>query len=214
MRKFDQAAPQREAAPSMCSFFVRPLTYTDLGVLLPQVGPIVDIFYPSGAYKLIGRLERSIAYHEYAYVAACVHAPHIPVALASEKLKGAYRLKLCTFWVSPYYRRIGVGSLLLQERIATWLRSDFRQVHGTISHKRAPTVQPLFFSLGFRQIAVEIARYGEGRDEAVFTWKPEWMSSNIKLRTVGLGRELRMCTDVNNGVLLRAAPTWGHRLRG
>lgn len=187
-KQLDELAAWSNEYAARPLYFVRPLIYSDLAVLLPTLGVLVDTLYPQGAEKLLGRLENSIARHEYAHVVADMRTPTVPVALSSEKLKGAHSIKLCTFWVSPAFRGQGAGTLLLQDRVRSWLRSDIRQAHGTIRFSRASSVEPLLSTFGFRQIAVELSRYGEQQDEVVYQWRAEWMKSESRVSML-LGKE-------------------------
>ncbi|MCW2530364.1 MAG: N-acetyltransferase [Pseudonocardiales bacterium] len=155
------------------AYFVRPLRAPDVRVLADTVGSVVDQLYPNGRAKLLGRLEAAACTRSGAYVAASVRTPHVPIALASEAPKGSKQIKLCTFWVHPSARARGVGTMLLEHRVQKWMRSNIEVTHVTVRRDRAAQLMPLFSRLGFRELCVDIDRYGSGNDETVLQWRPD-----------------------------------------
>ncbi|KRC51875.1 hypothetical protein ASE16_02050 [Leifsonia sp. Root227] len=83
-------------------------------------------------------------------------------------MKPSGRFKISTLFVAPNARKRGVGSQLLIEML------DAGQNYGAVETyiTGATTVRahlvPLLCRAGFRLIATEPNRYGEGRDEDVF----------------------------------------------
>jgi ribosomal protein S18 acetylase RimI-like enzyme len=166
---------QRHGNPAEIAsgFFVRPLVSYDLGTLMPKLGQLVDALYPSGADKLFARLEKAASSHRGAHVVAHVTRPSMPLALTSEASKGPHVVKLCTFWVAPAWRRRRLGSLLLQDRVESWLASGVNSVHVTVRYDRLQQLRPLLEKLGFRRVAIAAARYYDA-DEVILQWTPDW----------------------------------------
>lgn len=153
------------------SMTVRPVTTGDLAPLMATVGPLVASLYPSGAEKLLARLEDSINGYATARVVASGRGE--PVALAAETAKGRSGLKLSTFWVHPRCRRLGIGTLLLRDRTDDWCRSNVPRVHVTVRGDRSPELERLFLPNGFTRGATVLDRYGDGADEVVLVWRRE-----------------------------------------
>lgn len=150
---------------------LRAILPEDLGPLMLSVGPLVDDLYPGGAGRLLSRLEDALAGYASATLAVSTFTGR-PVGLASEVSKGRAVTKLSTFWVHPLMRRRGVGSALLRARIFDWERQDLSSVHVTVRADRAPELESLFLPNGFERVALEVGRYGDGRDEVVLQWRP------------------------------------------
>jgi ribosomal protein S18 acetylase RimI-like enzyme len=154
---------------------VRPIVSSDLRPLMRSVGPLVDALYPTGAALLLRRLEDALAGHAIAYVVASTRTD-LPIALAAEVFKGHQTRKLSTFWVSPSWRRQGIGSLLASDRVQSWISGNLDSVHVTVRESRSPGLMALLGPLGFRSELVEANRYGEARNEVILRWRPEYMS--------------------------------------
>lgn len=157
-------------------FLVRPVRPDDLLVLARGVGTVVDELYPAGGSKLVGRLEASVAGYANSYVVCWRRVPSLPLALAAEQPKDAKSAKLATFWVDDRYRRQGLGTLLLENRISKWLHAGYENVHVTVRKDRAKSLSKLFCRYGFRDIYTDRNRYGDGQDEVVLLWHPSWLS--------------------------------------
>src|SRR5579883_1759323 len=112
--------------------------------------------YPGGADWLSRRL-----YDVEAGQASCdvVSAGKSPVALIIQTGKGTGRLKLCTFYVAPGWRSIGLGTVLLSHAQTAWLRSGILEVRVTADSERAVVLQPLLHAAGFRRWARVPDRY-------------------------------------------------------
>lgn len=143
----------------------------DLGPLMSSVGVLVDGLYPSGALKLQDRLTDALNGYASAHVVA--DAGNLPIALASETLKGRGSGKLSTFWVHPSARGRGVGRRLLRHRVSSWVAAEYERVHVTVRAERASELERLFLPHGFQRRLVVVDRYGEGQDEVVLMWRPE-----------------------------------------
>lgn len=157
---------------------LRPVVPKDLGPLMGTLGPLVDDLYPRGAEQLLKRLEDSIAGYATATIAVSSYSGR-QIGLASEVLKGPCASKLSTFWVHPLMRRRGVGSRLLQSRILTWQELGLTSVHVTVRAHRAQELESLFIPSGFERVSLQVARYGEGRDEVVLQWRPGRLSERV-----------------------------------
>jgi ribosomal protein S18 acetylase RimI-like enzyme len=155
-------------------FLVRPLVRADLPILVSTLGPTIEALYPNGLDSMYERLNRSLDGRGFSMVASSSSSPHVPIALSSEIDKGCRRVKLSTFWVSPNYRKRGVGRRLLEHRIISWLQADLESVHVTVRREREEELRGLMDKYGFRRVAIDLSRYGEAQDEVVLQWKPEW----------------------------------------
>lgn len=151
---------------------VRPMFASDLGAVMRSVGPLVDSLYPNGAALLLRRLEDALAGYAVAHVVATIQMD-CPIALAAEAFKGQRARKLSTFWVSPLWRRQGIGTLLIANRIHSWVSSNVDSVHVTVRRDRSRELMALLGPWGFESKATEVNRYGEARDETVLEWRPE-----------------------------------------
>lgn len=156
---------------------VRPMTPDDVRPLMHSLGPLVDSLYPSGARLLLRRLEDALA----GYAAAHVVVPtrtDLPIALAAEAFKGHQARKLSTFWVSPGWRRRGIGSLLISSRARSWVMRDIASVHVTVRESRSRELLSLLAPFGFRKEAVEYHRYGTARNEVILRWRSNYLIVN------------------------------------
>lgn len=158
---------------------IRPITDSDIGPLMRQVGPLVDSLYPQGAAKLLRRLED--ARDGYASAHVVVPSPEAlsnqtlptaaPLALVAEAAKGLCRVKISTFWVAPRARRLGLGSMLVDHRMQAWRRTGVERAAITVCRDRALEIEALFVPRGFDQRLVVPALYGAERDEIVLVWR-------------------------------------------
>lgn len=140
--------------------------------LLSTLGPLVDALYPQGTAKLLLRLERALDLRDDAFVAASQRTGR-PIALAAECSKGNHTRKLSTFWVHPLARRRGVGRELLGRRMGDWARMNEEQVHVTVREERSAELERVLLPSGFSRVSLELNRYGEGRNEAVYVWRTQ-----------------------------------------
>jgi len=154
---------------------VRPIFSSDLTSLMRSVGPLVDSLYPSGATLLLRRLEDALAGYAVAHVAASVRTDR-PIALAAEALKGRRTRKLSTFWVSPAWRRQGIGAVLVESRIRSWHSSNIESVHVTVRQDRSLELMALLAPRGFQRKTTVTDLYGEDRSETILEWRPENLS--------------------------------------
>lgn len=150
---------------------VRRMLAEDIQPLISGVGPLVDTLYERGAEKLLRRLEAARDGYASAHVVS--RSPWgPPLGLAAEVGKGAGAQKLSTFWIAPNARSGGLGSLLLDHRIDSWIRSDMSRAYVTVRASRAAELERLFVPRGFRRVALDRGRYGELGDEVVLEWVP------------------------------------------
>lgn len=123
--------------------------------------------YPEGAKWLQRRLDDVIENRARCTLAVC----HTAILGATiETPKGIRHMKLSTIFVRPAVRKRGVGSLLIDDCRRRWELSDLDDVTVTVAWMRLPEVTPLFRRAGFEMVAIEQARYGNERDEAVLRW--------------------------------------------
>jgi GNAT superfamily N-acetyltransferase len=173
----DQAARDSETRQSpqasRGSTRVRPIIPSDLRPLMESIGPLVDALYPAGAARLFCRLEDALAGHATAYVVAT--RADTPIALAAEAPKGGQARKLSTFWVSPVWRRRGIGSKLIAHRVHSWLSQEVISVHVTVRQKRSLELIALLGPWGFGSAFIDLDRYGEGENELILIWRSEYM---------------------------------------
>jgi ribosomal protein S18 acetylase RimI-like enzyme len=156
--------------------FVRPVASNDIAQLARTVGAVVDRLYPAGWLKLEHRLRASIQGQPTAFVVVHHAAPAAAFALASEASKGARRGKLSTFWVAQHARGVGIGGMLLDSRISSWLHSGLDSFSVTVREDRAAQLLPLFSKRGFRAVALDRDRYGDGKHELALEWRPLWLA--------------------------------------
>lgn len=78
-------------------------------------------------------------------------------------------MKLSTVYVHPNHRSQGVGSELVRAALSHADRTGIEEIWVTVAHHLAPELLPLLCRNGFIQTAIELDRYGPGRDEAIFT---------------------------------------------
>lgn len=154
--------------------FLEPLAREHLPAVLRSVGPVVDGLYPQGRRLFEARLGDVVEGRARCTVA--VKRGSV-VAVAVESPKGARRLKLSTLWVHPLYRRRGVGTALLGGVVADWLERDLERVHLTVCLNEYDGILGLLHNFGFHHLTVERNRYGDGRDEAVLIWTPDFCQS-------------------------------------
>ena len=170
----------RPARSSPTLIEVRPIAPPDLQPLMQSVGPLVDNLYPAGAAHLQDRLEDALAGDAYAHVVAPKGAGS-PIALAAEASKGYRARKLGTFWVSPLWRRRRIGSLLISHRAQSWLSENIDAVHVTVREERSCELLALLSPWGFRSALLVLDRYGEGKNELVLQWRPEYICLGTSL---------------------------------
>lgn len=154
---------------------VRNLRATDIDLLLTELGPVLDSLYPNGSELFLNRLNQSLSNKSLTRVLVDSRDTQFPLALASEVPKGFRRAKLSTFWVHPAFRRLGLGSHLLQDRLTEWLKRDLESVHVTVRSTRAQELQALLTPFGFHHLVTDLDRYGPDQHEAVYQWRPDWL---------------------------------------
>lgn len=94
------------------------------------------------------------------------------VGSAIETPKGSRRTKLSTIYVKPVYRHNRIGTSMMRSLISSWSTRDVEYASVTVASSRVRTIQPLLTTWGFSLVALIPERYGDGRDEFVFTWQP------------------------------------------
>jgi ribosomal protein S18 acetylase RimI-like enzyme len=146
------------------------LTRSDLPRLLPVVAPAIDARYPGGGRWAVERLDAAVDGRARATVLA---VPDRVVALAVETPKGRHAAKLSTLWVHPAHRHRGHAGALLAHLARGWRERGLERVILTAAETLTRPLSRVLEPVGFRSIAVEVGRYGDGRDERVFTWIPE-----------------------------------------
>jgi len=152
--------------------------------------------YPKGARWLQRRLDDVVEGRARCTLAVC----HTAILGATiETPKGRKHMKLSTIFVRPTLRRCGVGSLLMDDCRRRWELSDLDEVIVTVALTRLREVAPLFRRTGFEMLAVEQARYGDERDEAVLRWCG--------------ARQLTSSSDVNQAGTRRCDLQWHKMLR-
>ena len=141
----------------------RPSDRADVTSLLTDLPAL----YPKGAKWLQRRLDDVVENRARCTLAVCGSAI---LGATIETPKGTKQTKLSTIFVRPALRRRGVGSLLMEDCRRRWDLSDLDDVIVTVACTRLPEVTPLFVRTGFEMVAIEQARYGDERDEAVLRW--------------------------------------------
>lgn len=150
--------------------FLRPFVDADGSVVLRDLLPVLDPIYPGFDVWLDSRLQDVLAGVARCNLARDLHGLR---AIAIETPKGPGCLKLSTIWVADRARGNGLGSRLLSDCRNRWVQAGLDRVWVTVSPFAYLPVSRLLVTNGFRQTAVDPDRYGKGRPEAVFTWRPE-----------------------------------------
>jgi len=150
---------------------LQPLHQQTVACTLRALTPVVDSLYPRGSQLLAARLDDAV--HGKARCTVAIANASV-AALAVESPKGSRQLKLSTLWVAPHYRCCGLGTALIKRLRNRWLLTDVERVHLTACTTCVCELLALLERFGFRHQAVELNRYGEGRDEAVLIWRPEY----------------------------------------
>jgi ribosomal protein S18 acetylase RimI-like enzyme len=120
--------------------------------------------YPNGSAWLHARLDR-VLQHE-AYCTLAVQGERL-VGIMIETPKSGERLKLSTLYVSPAYRGIGVGRMLVEAGMRRWIGKRLHYVYVTVDHRLVEQFKQLLGPHGFETIAMDLDRYGTGRHEAI-----------------------------------------------
>jgi GNAT superfamily N-acetyltransferase len=151
------------------SILLRPYDYSDRHAVF---GLLVDLprNYPRGHEWLDGRLN-DVTRGKAQCTVATVRPGHI-VGLAIRTPKGPHRLKLSNLFVDPRHRNFGIGSKLLAEARHRWTEEGVNEVYLTAPAHQLHSLLPIFHHFDFAFETVEFDRYGCGRDEVVYFWKP------------------------------------------
>lgn len=138
--------------------------------LSAELTPVLTDLYPDGGKWLQRRLDDV----ESGSAAATVVARGAQIAgVTIETPKEIGRLKLSTLWVHPSCRRIGIGSAMLGRGRKKWIQTEASRVDLTCAASAASGLAPLLHRSGFLLESLERNRYGEGRHEFVFSWRPD-----------------------------------------
>ncbi len=163
--RYTEARPARAAATPVV---FRPFRASDRGPLFRLLSVLPQL-YPNGYAWLDRRLDDVLARRARCTIAA---GPWGVMGATIESPKGARRLKLSTIYVHPRFRGLNVGTELLKRCRADWLREGVDSVHVTADARRAGLLLPLFTRFGFEAETLEPGRYGDERDELIFSWRP------------------------------------------
>jgi ribosomal protein S18 acetylase RimI-like enzyme len=131
--------------------------------------PTLSNLYPGGASWLDRRLHEvltgkpkcHLAYSQDDLVGALIETP-----------KDERRVKISTLFVSPRRRGAYIGRRLLSYMQYQWGSEMPSEVYITAAQHVADGVQRCLTPFGFRRIALQVNRYGPGRNEVVFAWRP------------------------------------------
>jgi GNAT superfamily N-acetyltransferase len=139
----------------------RNLTFRLLS-FLPSLYPRGNEWLDHRLYQVLeGKARCTLALFDSRLIGVTIETPKTPS-----------RLKLSTIYVAPRFRKLGVGATLLERCKENWLRKDLGHVHVTADLGRTGMLFPLLTRVGFNFTALEVDRYGAGRHEVVFSWKP------------------------------------------
>jgi hypothetical protein len=102
--------------------------------------------------------------------ASCVviHRADTVLGVIIDAEKGRFSRKICNFYLSPVIRGLGLGSILLDRRIAQWKFDSIEEASITVASARERYIAHLLVSRGFKRAAICPARYGPNRDEVVY----------------------------------------------
>src|SRR6266851_4783161 len=133
----------------------------DLDRLFASVAHL-QAFYPQFRPWFCGKVVAGLASGSRALLS--VHAGSTLTAIAILKREPDER-KICTFWVAPRARKLGVGTRLLHDSL-TWLDCDRPLI--TVCQERVGELQPLLRKFDFTLEQVCDSSYRPGRLEYVF----------------------------------------------
>jgi GNAT superfamily N-acetyltransferase len=168
------------------SIVLRPMLGTDRGSV-QRLLSFLPRLYPNGAPWLERRLDDVFA--EKARCTVAVLRRRL-VGIAIETPKGHRRLKLSTIYVHPSHRSLGVGKRLLERARRQWLLAGIREVWVTANAEVSPELAPLVSRVGFEFTTLQSNRYGDGRDEVIFTWLSDKPCSGLPLCKPGTATTL------------------------
>ena len=83
--------------------------------------------------------------------------------------KGLRRRKICTLYISPEFSKQGLGSKLFSSCASRWVQSAIDTLHITVARERLSQIEGFLFAKNFELIGVERQRYGNARDEFVYS---------------------------------------------
>ena len=158
---------ERASAPTLPTIALRPFSRPDRAGVTSLLADLPAL-YPEGEKWLQRRLDDVVENRARCTLAVCQSAI---LGATIETPKGTRHMKLSTIFVRPAVRKRGVGSLLIEACRRRWELSDLEDVTVTVAWTRLPEVTPLFWHTGFEMVAIEQARYGDDRDEAVLRWR-------------------------------------------
>ncbi|MFF7645203.1 hypothetical protein [Streptomyces canus] len=91
------------------------------------------------------------------------------VAVSIEKPKSHGRMKLSTLYIHPDFRNMRVGTSFFRYLDNRWRSEKWKEVYMTVASQGAYELERLVKVFGFGCVAVQEDRYGQGRDEVVFS---------------------------------------------
>jgi ribosomal protein S18 acetylase RimI-like enzyme len=151
--------------------FVRSYRRSDRESLVARLGPVISALYPAGDIWLARRLNDVESGSARCSIVTWSGSELLGAAIETPKEKG--RLKLSTLWVDQTWRGCGLGKHLLLAARQRWLSSELELVNLTAEASVAGAMAALLARAGFRLECIDRDRYGEGRHEVVFTWRPD-----------------------------------------
>ena len=143
-------------------------------VWLPQVGDALGFLpelYPGGDLWLSRKIADIRKERSRCLVAVAV-AQQVLAGVAIETFKSPGVVKLSTFYVETDSRRKGVGTAMLERLTGRWRVEGVRHAYVTVASTKAEELEPLLLRHDFVCRTVHEGRYGMGRNEHVFDWRP------------------------------------------
>ena len=149
-------------------FCLRPYRATDR-ISLTQLLSFLPDLYPGGfawldrrLYQVLcGKARCTVALKDGGIVGVTIETP-----------KSGNSIKLSTIFVDPSVRRRGVGQLLIDGCHNQWKRDSVSGCYVTADHRIADHLGKLLTQFSFEKTGLVRNRYGKGRHEAIFSWKP------------------------------------------
>ena len=146
---------------------LRSYQAVDAGRVVQLVADALERLYPTGGEWLDRKL-RSLDGGGVRCTLAEVGCTLL--GLTIETVKGLGRRKLSTIWVNEAVRGKGIGTALIDSCLANWRRELLKEAYVTASLQVVEAVALLLVPAGFQFRALELDRYGIGRDEVVLAW--------------------------------------------
>lgn len=143
---------------------LRPLRPSDEGAVERMLLGTIDVLYPAGQ-SWLRRTFTELSEGSASALVLVLQDKVVAIAIHKPKRNST---KLCTFFVSPMHRGVGLGSRLMEALNAQLAESMTQESYVTVAHHLDGVVR-FFIAHGYTPAALERDRYGSGRHEVVLT---------------------------------------------